>query len=197
MNIKHVILAGDSAGAHLALTVNFLAILRGFRRPDALLVHYPVGCVDINRFFPSQLLSVDEEMLSQPFLKFALACFMRSGGNPDKSPLCSPILAPDALIRLLPPLRIFSCEIDSLRDNAFFFTHRILTANNVSVDQPYDDTKAKVRIFYMRDYIHGFCNLDTKHVGVEEYQKGTQITIREFRYLFLNLDLSNSDKEIA
>ena len=62
-----MILAGDSAGAHLALTVNFLAILRGFRRPDALLVHYPVGCVDINRFFPSQLLSVDEEMLSQLF----------------------------------------------------------------------------------------------------------------------------------
>jgi hypothetical protein len=49
----------------------------------------------------------------------------------------------------------------------------------------------------MRDYIHGFCNLDTKHVGVEEYQKGTQITIREFRYLFLNLDLSNSDKDSA
>jgi len=64
MKIKHVILAGDSAGGHLALSVTLLAILRGFRRPDALLVHYPVWHIDVNRFFPSLLLSLDEWMLS-------------------------------------------------------------------------------------------------------------------------------------
>ncbi len=116
MEIKHVILAGDSAGGHLALSVTYLSIFRGFRKPDALLVHYPVWSVDINRFFPSSMFSVDEDLLSQPFLKLALACFIRRGGNPDKSPICSPVLAPDALLRLLPPMRIFACEIDSLRD---------------------------------------------------------------------------------
>ena len=156
MEIKNVIFSGDSAGGHLALAVTLLAILRGFRKPDALLVHYPVWSIDINRFFPSSLLSVDEEMLSQPFLKFALACFVRNGGNPDKSPICSPILAPDALIRLLPVIKIFCCEIDSLRDQALYFMHRILAANNVPVGQPSDDSKAKVQLFYMRDYIHGF-----------------------------------------
>jgi len=173
MKIKHVILAGDSAGGHLALSVNFLSILRGFRRPDALLVHYPVWHTDFNRFFPSLLLSLDEVLLSQTFLKLALNCFTRAGGNPNKSPICSPILAPDDLLRLLPPIRIFSSEVDCLRDHAFYLTNRILKANNVPFDAHYDDYNAKVQIFYMRDYIHGFCNLDTKHVGIEEYQKGT------------------------
>jgi hormone-sensitive lipase len=64
MDIKHVILAGDSAGGHLALSTTLLAMVRGFRLPDALLVHYPVWCIDINRFFPSSLLALDEELLS-------------------------------------------------------------------------------------------------------------------------------------
>ena len=119
MKIKHVILAGDSAGGHLALSVNLLAILRGFRRPDGLLIHYPVCHTDINRFYPSMLMSVDDIMLSLPFRKIFLGCFLRAGGNPDKSPICSPLLAPLALLRLLPPMRIFACEIDSLRDQAF------------------------------------------------------------------------------
>jgi len=28
----------------------------------------------------------------------------------------------------------------------------------------------------MREYIHGFCNMDQKGVGIEEYAKGTAIT---------------------
>jgi len=60
MKIRHVILSGDSAGGHLAVSVTLLAILRGFRKPDALLVHYPVWSMDITRFFPSSLLTVDE-----------------------------------------------------------------------------------------------------------------------------------------
>ena len=37
----------------------------------------------------------------------------------------------------------------------------------------------------MREYIHGFCNLDMKGVGLEEYAKGTQITCALFREMFL------------
>jgi len=37
----------------------------------------------------------------------------------------------------------------------------------------------------MREYIHGFCNLDAKGIGIEEYAKGTQITCAVFREMFL------------
>jgi len=63
MKLEHIILAGDSAGGHLAVAVSYLAIIRGFRRPDGILVHYPVFSVD-PKFYPSTLLAMDEELLS-------------------------------------------------------------------------------------------------------------------------------------
>lgn len=53
MDINHFILAGDSAGGHLAASVSLLATIRGFRRPDGILMIYPVLTMDIYRFFPS------------------------------------------------------------------------------------------------------------------------------------------------
>ena len=67
MDLEHIILAGDSAGAHLAVAVSFLASLRGFRLPDGLLNIYPVYSVG-TKFYPSSLLSLDEELLSTVFL---------------------------------------------------------------------------------------------------------------------------------
>jgi acetyl esterase/lipase len=52
MKLEHIILAGDSAGGHLAVAVALLAVIRGFRKPDGILVHYPVFSVD-PRFYPS------------------------------------------------------------------------------------------------------------------------------------------------
>lgn len=40
----------------------------------------------------------------------------------------------------------------------------------------------------MREYIHGFCNLDQKGVGIEEYSKGTAITCSQFKELFLECE---------
>ena len=64
MDVKHIILAGDSAGGHLAVSVSILSAIRGFRKPDGILLHYPVFSIDSQRFFPSMLLSMDEELLS-------------------------------------------------------------------------------------------------------------------------------------
>merc|ERR1712018_178729 len=122
-------------------------------RPDAIMCHYPVFSVDINRFFPSLLISLDEELLSAGFMMFALACFSRKGGNPDKSPIMSPIYAPNKIIQLLPPCHFMVAEIDGLRDQSYAMALRILK------------NQGQVNISHMKDYIHGFCNLDTNHVG--------------------------------
>ena len=98
------------------MSVIHLSLLRGFRIPDGIFCHYPVFVVDPMRFFPSVLLSVDEELLNQGFLMFALACFTRKGGNPDKSCVMSPLYAPDSMLRLLPPCKIMIAENDGLRD---------------------------------------------------------------------------------
>lgn len=138
-----------------------LAAIRGFRRPDGILVHYPVFSVG-TKFYPSTLLSLDEELLSQAFLKFVLACFTRNGGNPDRNPLASPMTAPPALLNCLPNMVMFCCEVDVLRDQTLLFLDKILKADK-------NRTQKRCRVFYMREYPHGFCSMDTKHVGVEEF----------------------------
>jgi acetyl esterase/lipase len=115
MDLEHIVLAGDSAGAHLAVAVAFLASLRGFRRPDGLLILYPVYSVG-TKFYPSTMLSLDEELLSATFLKFVLACFTRNGGNPDVNCIASPITACNKMFNSLPNMVMFASEVDVLRD---------------------------------------------------------------------------------
>jgi acetyl esterase/lipase len=60
MNVKKIILLGDSAGASLATSVSILASLRGFRVPDAILLVYAALTPDLTLFMPSTLLALDE-----------------------------------------------------------------------------------------------------------------------------------------
>jgi len=39
-------------------------------------------------------------------------------------------------------------------------------------------------LILMKDYIHGFNNMDTNYVGVDEYRRGTNLTIEHFVSLF-------------
>jgi len=90
--------------------------------------------------------------------------FLRCGGNPDQSPIASPLLAPNALLNWLPQIRMFACEIDNLRDHAVLFCDRMLQADTES-------TLKRVKLFYLKEYIHGFCSLAS--AGIEDYMKGT------------------------
>lgn len=128
MKLEHIIFAGDSAGGHLATSVAMLAILRGFRRPDSIFAHYPVFACDV-RFFPSALLCMDEWLLSEAFMGCVMSCFLRNGGNPEISPICTPMMAPEGLLNLLPRVFMTCCEADPLRDQSVAFLDRLLKAD--------------------------------------------------------------------
>lgn len=102
MDLKHIILAGESAGGHLAIAVSLLAAIRGFKQADGLMVNYPNLSKDSHRFFPSTLMTMDDILPSQQIRSMFSACFMKNGGNPDVSPILSPTNAPDKLLALLP-----------------------------------------------------------------------------------------------
>ena len=143
LDADQIIVAGDSAGGHLAMTVTFLSILRGFRKSDGVLCHYPVFSLDENRFFPSHLIAIDEEFITSCFLKFSMACFNRRRAE-QVNPIMSPIHAPTSLIRQLPPCKFIVAQIDALRDQAFHMALRILKNGG------------KVQIVVMEEFIHGF-----------------------------------------
>ena len=121
------------------------------------------------------LLSLDEELLNQGFILFACACFTRKGGDPDKNLLISPLLVPDEMLRRFPPCKFMVAENDCLRDQSFQMTLRILKLGG------------SCQIILMKDYIHGFNNMDTNYVGIDEYRRGTNITIEHFSRLLSHI----------
>lgn len=56
-------MVGDSAGGHLCTVVTILSILRGFRLPSMLLLHYPALTLDLNSFMPSTIFALDDPIL--------------------------------------------------------------------------------------------------------------------------------------
>ena len=119
MDIDKFVFAGDSAGGQMTYSVTLLAMLRGFRLPDGILSMYPWFCLDLQTFYPSTLIAADEEIISSGLLTFCVACSTRKGGNPAVSLLASPIIAPDAMLRIMPKTHFIVNEIDGIRDQAY------------------------------------------------------------------------------
>jgi len=119
-----LILAGDSAGGNLALTVTFKAIKDGLRVPDGLLLAYPA--VDMTTTpTPSRFLFHNDFIVPHPFLKVCRSAYIPEGHD-VKDPLLSPLYAPDDLLKKLPrQLYIMSAGIDPLLDDTAKFVQRL------------------------------------------------------------------------
>ena len=178
MDIKEFIFSGDSAGGHLCMSVTFLCLLRGIAPPCGLVPIYPVLNLHIDSFLPSNLMFADDELLSTSLIMFVFSAFLRKGGNADRDPILSPGLAPDALMKLLPPTQFVVSEIDGLRDHTHAMALRMLKAG------------VPTHVHMMADFPHGFCNMDVKTVGVAEFRRAT-ITI--CKIFIQQLDLERAD----
>jgi len=139
-----IIVTGDSAGGHIAVAVTSLAILRGFRVPDGILLHYPTGNSNTNHFFPSSLLTLDDPLLNFSLMYYVGAAFTRKGGDPSKNCLLSTIYTPKSILRKFPPTKILVAEVDPLRDNGVYLGLNMKKAG------------VNVKIFYFKEYIHNF-----------------------------------------
>lgn len=110
-------------------------------------MHYPALMLDLNSFYPSTLIALDDPILMQSFLKFCVTSFVKNG-DPKINPVMSPCFAPDAILAKFPPTRIMACEADPLRDPSYEFTAKL---QRLGVD---------VRLYIMKEYIHGFNSFD-------------------------------------
>lgn len=69
------------------MAVALMAIERGFKVPDGLILCYPALCLTKRRFTPSLLLAIDDPMLPYPFLKMCLDSYV---GDFSEHPHCDP-----------------------------------------------------------------------------------------------------------
>lgn len=88
---KKIILAGDSAGGNLALSLMGLILMNKLPIPHGIYVAYP-AC-DLRRIFsPSRIFSFSDPLLNPSMLMLCLREYLNDKGEYENYPLASPVL---------------------------------------------------------------------------------------------------------
>ncbi|XP_015228393.1 PREDICTED: hormone-sensitive lipase isoform X2 [Cyprinodon variegatus] len=90
-----------------------------------------------------------------------------------KDPFCSPLLAPDSMLKGLPPVNIVACALDPMLDDSVMFAKRLR-----SVGQP-------VTLCIVDDLPHGF--LSISHLS-KETREAANICVERIRSVFNQKD---------
>jgi len=145
--LKKLIVAGDSAGGNLSLTVTMRAIHEGIRTPDALVLSYPATYMD---FSPSasRMVSVIEPLVNINFLRMCGELYCTEKDEPGLNPFISPSMASDGLLQKFPPTYFNVGSLDPLFDDSVYLAKRIAKNNG---------GKVKVNIYDALG--HGYLNM--------------------------------------
>lgn len=143
LSFDRIILEGDSAGANMSLNTTALTILRGVRKPDRLVIHYPCAAVGIIPYYPSLTFAYDDLCLGLNFLPGVVQRY-----NADKDyethQLVSPVYYSDEIINEFPPMNVNVAENDPIRDGMLRLALRLAKA------------KREVNINIFKRCQHGF-----------------------------------------
>ncbi|KAM8870458.1 hormone-sensitive lipase isoform 2-T2 [Spinachia spinachia] len=90
-----------------------------------------------------------------------------------KDPFCSPLLAPDSMLKGLPPVHLVACALDPMLDDSVMFAKRLR-----SVDQP-------VTLCVVDDLPHGFLSLSQV---CRETKEAADICVERIRAVFTQED---------
>ena len=150
VDVKHIIVIGDSAGGSLLTCLTAWCIINGIRKPDRMVMFYPAMSCDNSYFTPSVLLSLNDFMLSYAALKMCQEYYVGKNQDPSSNPYISPKLMPANILEQFPPIKMFLSERDPLRDDGLRF---VLAALKAGVD---------LRLYISRNLSHGLLSLSTK-----------------------------------
>ncbi|MED6291398.1 hypothetical protein CHARACLAT_023169, partial [Characodon lateralis] len=90
-----------------------------------------------------------------------------------KDPFCSPLLAPDSMLKGLPPVHIVACALDPMLDDSVMFAKRLR-----SVEQP-------VTLCIVDDLPHGFLSLSQLS---KETREAANVCVERIRAVFNQKD---------
>ncbi|XP_034029902.1 LOW QUALITY PROTEIN: hormone-sensitive lipase [Thalassophryne amazonica] len=97
-----------------------------------------------------------------------------------KDPYCSPLLAPDSLLKGLPPVHIVACALDPILDDSVMFAKRLR-----SIDQP-------VTLCVVDDLPHGFLSLS--HLS-RETREAANMCVERIRTVFNQKDTPSEKQQ--
>uniref|UniRef100_A0A8C4T6S2 Hormone-sensitive lipase n=1 Tax=Erpetoichthys calabaricus TaxID=27687 RepID=A0A8C4T6S2_ERPCA len=195
----YVCLAGDSAGGNLCLTVSLRAAACGIRIPDGIMAAYPATLLKATPL-PSRLLATFDLLLPLSVLMKCLGAYTGKAKKPEMTcyfcpPLSSgldplnsniihpqldnsleeyyqsPLLAPDHVLKGLPPVHIVACSLDPLLDDSVMFAKRLR-----AIGQP-------VTLSIVEGLPHGFIGLAKFSKEVKDSAKICLDRMREVLHL--------------
>ena len=147
INLKNIILLGDSAGGNLILSLTYLLLIKGMRLPNLIVMAYPALKISINPFSLSYLNSLYDPLVDYNLLTFCLRSYVGEGNDPD-DPFLSPLYMNDKIVKHLPEIKMYGATGDSLRDDYVEFLHKCLKINK------------KCQLKEFKYFPHGFLNYD-------------------------------------
>jgi len=161
IEFDEIILAGDSAGGNLILSLTYLLIMNKIKLPKAIFLFYPALKIDINTLVPSYLNAINDLILEYHLLKFCIESY--SGKLTDngkiitdtRNQFLSPIFMDNNVLKLLPPVRIFGGSCDPLRDDTFYLMEKLLKLNK------------DIYFYEFKYFPHGYLSYDFKMVFPE------------------------------
>ena len=173
MDIRHIILSGDSAGGNIALGLyNLLIVMKEYDQeigkniflPELVLTQYPVTYVNLKSFSNSFILSLNSPMLNIEMMKVMYEKYIVKYEIEEEDPFLNPIKVNDFILdRMKSKIRIFFGSEDVLREDGV----RLL-----NVFSKYNNKKDKKNIIDVRGYdilylTHGFNGFteDVQNIG--------------------------------
>ena len=138
MDIKNIIISGDSAGAIMVLSLTFLLITINqyenvnIKLPDLILIEYPTTYCGEDNVTNSLILSIKDLVFDPIFLKYVRDCYVGTYNNME-DPFLNPIKADEKILKYLPRTRIFFGSTDPLRDDSIRILYPISKVKGIDV----------------------------------------------------------------
>lgn len=125
----NIILMGDSAGGNLILSLMNMLASVDVEMPSALHAVYPATDLRTDRFTPSMLFSLEDELLYFTIAKTCFSSYVKNVTDFTKDWLLSPILAPASILQRYPKSHFYCGDKDTLRDDCFRMVHKLDSIN--------------------------------------------------------------------
>ena len=138
MDIKNIIISGDSAGGCMVLSLVFVLIVINqyenvkIKLPDLILIEYPTTYSGEDNVTNSLILSIKDLVFDATILKYVRDCYVGDYKN-MQDPFLNPIRADERILKYLPRTRVFFGSTDPLRDDSIRILYPISKVEGLDV----------------------------------------------------------------